>query len=291
MQNLKLIIGNKTRSTWSLRAWLFLKHHNVPFEEVRVNLGRRNTRTRILEHSPSGKVPCLVAGDIRVWESLAICEFAAEMFALPGAWPLAPSARAMARSVAHEMHAGFADLRRDLPYEALRKPSSVPISEKAQADIERVRRIWREARTLYGQGGEWLFGKFGIADAMFAPLALRFQLYEVPLDGPEREYMYHVLMHPAIQAWLDGALLEQPVREEPLERTIDIAPNSTTQAPTTAPTPNAAASNAPRELPELELPPTRPLPAALPEPEPLGGKLPSGLAPTQKTLRSTILPP
>lgn len=225
-QKLRLVLGSKSRSSWSLRPWLFLRHHEVPFEEIVLPLGQPDSRARILEHSPSGKVPCLLQGPLKVWESLAICEYAAETLALPLAWPLDPAARALARAMAAEMHAGFADLRRELPFDALRKPTPSTPGDQAMADIARVLALWREARSRHGQGGPWLFGRFGIADAMFAPVALRFHAYAVALEGPEREYVYNVLMHPAVQEWLDAAAAEQPqdpVPESPAERTAEFA--------------------------------------------------------------------
>lgn len=215
MQKPTLVIADKIRSSWSLRPWLFLKHHGVDFDEVRVALEQPDTRSRILEHSPSGRLPCLKLGSLRVWESLAICEFAAETYALPLAWPMDPAARALARSMAAEMHAGFAELRRELPFDALRAPAAQAYGERTAADIARIRGMWREARSQHGRGGAWLFGKFGIVDAMYAPVALRFHAYEVPLDGAEREYVFNVLMHPAVQAWLDQAELERPASAEP----------------------------------------------------------------------------
>jgi glutathione S-transferase len=208
MSDTTLVIGSKQFSSWSLRAWLFLRHHGVPFREVLVPLYAADTRAHILAYSPSGKVPLLEIGGLRVWESLAICEFAAERFALPGAWPADPAARAMARSIAAEMHAGFAELRKELPFEANRKPAPKVIGEAATTDVARVLAIWREARRLYGASGPWLFGVFGIADAMFAPVAIRFQFYAVPLDRPEAEYVQAVLAHPALREWLAGAALE-----------------------------------------------------------------------------------
>lgn len=222
MQNVKLVIASKTRSSWSLRPWLFLKHHGVRFDEILIPLGQSDTRKRILEHSPSGKLPCLRHGGIRVWESLAICEYAAETFALPRAWPIDPAARAMARSMATEMHAGFAELRRELPFDTQRPPMPQAVGEEAQAEIRRIRSLWRQARSRHGEGGPWLFGQFGIVDAMFAPVALRFHQYQVALEGPEREYMFNVLMHPAIQSWLDdsGGDIHEPEFEG--ERTAEL---------------------------------------------------------------------
>jgi len=222
MQNVKLVIGSKTRSSWSLRPWLFMKHHGLRFDEIVIPLGQSDTRKRILEHSPSGKVPCLRHGSIRVWESLAICEYAAETFALPRAWPLDPAARALARSMATEMHASFADLRRELPFDTQRSPVAQKVSDAAEADIRRVRALWRQARARHGDGGPWLFGQFGICDAMFAPVALRFHQYQIPLEGPEREYMFQVLMHPAVQDWLDDSSSDGMEGELAGERTSEL---------------------------------------------------------------------
>lgn len=224
MSSLRLVIGSKTFSSWSLRPWLFLKHHHVAFEEVLIPLNTDETRKQILEHSPSGKVPLLHHGTRRVWESLAICEYAAETLGLLDAWPADPDARAFARAIATEMHAGFADLRNELPFEANRDPERKVYSARAAADITRIRGLWREARSNHGSEGEWLFGRFGIVDAMFAPVALRFFVYDIPLDGAERDYMDSVVLHPSVQAWMEAATLETPVREGPHARTQEIPP-------------------------------------------------------------------
>lgn len=222
MSSLTLVIGSKTFSSWSLRPWLFLKHHHVAFDEVLIALNTDDTRKQILEQSPSGKVPVLHHDNRCVWESLAICEYVAETFGLPSAWPLHPDARAFARAAATEMHAGFTDLRSELPFEANREPERKVYSARAAADITRVRKLWREARTRHGAEGEWLCGRFGILDAMFAPVALRFFVYDVPLDGAERDYVDTVVLHPSIQAWMEAATLENPVREGPNARTQEI---------------------------------------------------------------------
>lgn len=264
MNPMTLYVGSKRLSSWSLRPWLLMQHHELPFSEIVIPLDTPETRSRVLAHSPSGRVPVLVHGDIRVWESLAICEYLAETFALPRAWPLLPAARALARSIAHEMHAGFADLRRELPFNACREPERTTISAAAEADIARVRQIWRETRREHGHDGEWLFGKFGIVDAMYAPVAVRFFIYDVPLDGAERDYMHSVILHPAVQQWLEAATLEAPDAGSPLERTqevpLELAAAEVAAAPEPASEPAAEparAGKAAKAAPRPELPKVR----------------------------------
>lgn len=204
MSEVTLVIGNKRSSSWSLRPWLFLQHHGVNFREVVVNQDQPGGQGNVAKYSPSGRLPVLLSNEFAVWESLAICEFAAEWFALPAAWPMAPGARAMARSVAHEMQSGFVHLRRELGFDASREPTPAAISASAQADVIRIRSIWRTAKARFGSRGGWLFGQFGIVDAMYAPVALRFHQYALDLDGAERDYVAQVLDHHAVQAWLDS---------------------------------------------------------------------------------------
>lgn len=211
MSKLTLVIGNKNYSSWSLRPWLFLCHHGIVFDEIRIPLYQPDSKARILERSPSGRVPCLIHGAARVWESLAICEYAAETLRLPGAWPEDDAAHAHARSIACEMHAGFAALRKEMPMDCRRAPASKSVSAEAQADIARVQAIWRECRSRFGAGGPWLFGAFGIADAMFAPVAIRFRGYAVPLAGGVREYVETVLEHPGMRDWMDAGVREKEV--------------------------------------------------------------------------------
>jgi len=283
MSALTLVIGSKTFSSWSLRPWLLLKHHQVPFQETLVTLNAPDTAARILEHSPSGKVPVLLHGERRVWESLAICEYAAETFLLPAAWPMDPAARSFARSAAAEMHAGFSDLRRELPFEANREPGHKSCSARAAADIQRIRDLWREARTRYGRGGQWLCGRFGIIDAMFAPVALRFFVYDIPLEGAEAEYVDTVVLHPAIQAWMEAATLEQPLREPTNARTQEIAgalfPSSSDGAAESPPA-NASSKRGSKVKPERPQPPAT---------APTAGES-SAATPDQPPLRSRVLP-
>jgi glutathione S-transferase len=208
MAELKLVIGSKTYSSWSLRPWLLLRYHNVAFREIPITLNQPDTAKRIAEYSPSGKVPVLLNGPEKVWDSLAICEYAAETLKLPAAWPTDVTLKYQARSLACEMHAGFADLRSELPMDCRRAPSPKPYSEAAAADIARIRQIWRTCRQAHAKTGDWLFGKFGIVDAMFAPVVLRLHGYAVPIDGPEKDYLHTVLHLPALREWLGAAMLE-----------------------------------------------------------------------------------
>jgi glutathione S-transferase len=187
MASLTLAIGNKNYSSWSLPPWLFLKHAGIPFAEIRIPLHTRETRERISQCSPSGRVPVLLDGAVSVWESLAICEYIAERFPEARGWPADPHARAIARSVATEMHAGFAALRAELPMNCRAKRSGVVPSSAARADIERVISIWHTCRETFGQGGPWLFGAFTIADTILAPVALRFHTDGVELPDVAQE--------------------------------------------------------------------------------------------------------
>jgi glutathione S-transferase len=238
MSDLTLVIGSKTYSSWSLRPWLFMRFHNVPFKEVTVTLNQPDTKKKLFEHSPSGRVPVLKHGGVRVWESLAICEYVAENFKLPNAWPAEPGPRAHARSLSFEMHAGFADLRRELPMDARRAPAAQAFSPAVATDVARIRTIWRDCRQANAKNGEWLFGKFGIVDAMYAPVALRFHTYGVSLDGPEKEYLHSALNLPALREWLGAAMLESG--QAPAAAAAAPAPAATPPPPQAA-APQAAA--------------------------------------------------
>lgn len=237
MSALTLYLGTKNLSSWSLRAWLFLKHNKIRFTEQLIELDRPDTRAQILAQSPSGRVPALHHDGLRIWESLAICEYVSERFALPHAWPADIAARTLARSFALEMHSGFAALRRELPFDATRDPEPRDISDAAAADIERICAIWREARAKHGQRGPWLFGEFGIVDAMYAPVALRFDAYAVKLGAVERDYVDLVLAHKAVQQWIEAAAMSLP----PGAGRARPAP-AVPEAPAAAPAPAAGAA-------------------------------------------------
>lgn len=195
-----LVIGNKNYSSWSLRPWLALRVAEIPFDEQLVWLDGPTTKAELLRHSRAGRVPVLHDGDVTIWESLAICEWAVERAPNAGLWPDDPRTRAVARSVAHEMHAGFAALRRELPMDIRRRTALDP-STLAWADIERVFEIWRMARHAFGDGGPFLFGRFSVADCMYAPVVTRFVTYGIELDRVCGAYRDAVLALPAMQTW------------------------------------------------------------------------------------------
>jgi glutathione S-transferase len=250
MAELKLVIGSKTYSSWSLRPWLLLRYHNVAFREVPIALNQPDTRSRIAEYSPSGKVPVLLNGPEKIWDSLAICEYAAETLKLPAAWPADASLKFQARSLACEMHSSFPDLRSELPMDCRRPPGPQGFSSAAAADIARIREIWKACRSAHARNGDWLFGKFGIVDAFFAPVVLRLHTYAVPVDGVERDYMNTVLHLPALREWLGAAMLEQvgPPPAAVSAQTTQVFPAVVTPPPR-APAPVVAAPAAPVAIP------------------------------------------
>jgi glutathione S-transferase len=208
MPDFKLILGNKNYSSWSLRPYLALSHVGVPFDEVVIPLRHADTAERIAAHSPSGRVPVLVHGDLTVWDSLAICEYLADVFPEAKLWPADRAARATARSVSAEMHSGFAALRTDLPMNIRAERPRRELFAEVQADIARIRKIWRDCRARFGAGGRFLFGTFGVADAMFAPVVTRFRTYGINLDGGEAAYADAVWHLPALQRWAEAGQKE-----------------------------------------------------------------------------------
>jgi glutathione S-transferase len=203
---MKLIIGNKNLSSWSLRPWLVLTQFGIPFEEILIPLDRPDTRSEILKYSPSGKVPVLVDGDLILWESLAVAEYLAEKFPEKPLWPREISVRARARAVSAEMVASFQTMRSLMPHN-LQQTFENFDSSKANADIARVQSLWSEC--LSQSGGPFLFGNFSIADAMYAPVANRFVTYGVPVSGPMADYVQAIRALPAHQSWIKAALTEK----------------------------------------------------------------------------------
>ncbi|MEG6508461.1 glutathione S-transferase family protein [Methyloligella sp. 2.7D] len=215
----RLVIGDKNYSSWSLRPWLAMAHFGISFTEEKVVLRQGHaTKQSILRHSPSGKVPCLIAGEILVWDSLAILEFLAERYPQEPFWPKDEAARAEARAVSAEMHSGFQALRNDMPMDIVSRLPQPEISEALEHNIRRVTAIWNAARQRYQADGAFLFGGFSIADAMYAPVVTRFKTFGVDLrrygdeDGLAASYCETVLAMPEMQAWEEGAAAEMAER-------------------------------------------------------------------------------
>lgn len=202
-----LVIGNRNYSSWSLRAWLMLKHAEVDFDELRIPLHVKGYREKLLACSPAGKVPVYRDGDLLVWDTLAIGEYLYETH--PSLWPVRREARARARSVSAEMHSGFAPLRTAMPMNIRARGRRVRTSAEVEADIVRIKDIWRELRTQYAAAGPWLFGQYSIADAMFAPVAFRFLTYGVGEPGFVDEYVQTTARDPLVQEWVRAAELER----------------------------------------------------------------------------------
>ncbi|MEZ5669894.1 MAG: glutathione S-transferase family protein [Alphaproteobacteria bacterium] len=214
MSDFQLVIGNKNYSSWSLRAWLALRQTGADFEEILVPLDEPDTHLEILRHSPSGRVPCLLHEGRAIWDSLAICEYLAELFPEAGLWPADRAARAHARSISAEMHSGFAALRSIMPMNIRRKPGAFPIGEPVRADIARICSIWRDCCNRYHADDDpddpgFLFGAFGAADAMYAPVVWRFHSYGVDLPESCAGYAQRIRALPAMKEWADAA------RDEP----------------------------------------------------------------------------
>lgn len=205
-----LVIGNRNYSSWSLRPWLALRHAGIAFDELRIALSRPDTRDNLARHSPSGRVPCLIEGDLVIWDSLAICEYAAEQCAAGKLWPAAVAARARARSVTAEMHSSFAALRSHMPMDirSQHADKGKVASEQPEvaSDIARVQQIWTGC--LAASGGPWLFGDFSIADAFFAPVVTRFVTYAVPQSAACATYSEHVLAFAPLREWSELARAE-----------------------------------------------------------------------------------
>jgi len=212
--SLTLYIGNKAYSSWSLRAWLAVQATGAACQEVRIPLYQDSSAAALARFSPTGRVPVLRDGELVVWDSLAICEYLAELHPAARLWPADPNERAHARSISAEMHSGFTALRQALPMNARATGRRVRRDAAVERDVARVCAIWRDCRAASAQRGPWLFGEFGIPDCMFAPVVLRFHTYDVPCGPVERDYMTAMLSHPPLQAWMSAAAREQEAVEE-----------------------------------------------------------------------------
>ncbi len=212
MAELTLVIGNKNYSSWSLRPWILMKHLGLEFREILLRLNVPEFKEEIEKYAPSGRVPVLLHRDLRVWDSLAICEYIAELTGR--GWPTNQEARAVARSVCAEMHSGFVNLRSEWPMNARARNRRTPITPSLEADIDRIDVIWNDCRRRFGTGGgPWLFGEYSIADAMYAPVVLRFNTYGAQVSETARWYIASALEDAALQEWLSAAKQEPWVLE------------------------------------------------------------------------------
>lgn len=204
---LTLVIGNKNYSSWSLRPWLAMAAKGIPFAEVLIPLEHANSRQQVLQYSPTGKVPALKFGNLMLWESLAIIEYVADKHPEAKLWPEDMEQRALARSLASEIHAGFQALRSQCPMN-LRRRGATRLTSEAEADVMRLTNYWRKFRTVSAADGRFLFGEFGAVDAMFAPIATRIRSYEISVDRVTNEYIDEIYALPAFKKWYDAAVAE-----------------------------------------------------------------------------------
>lgn len=215
---LKLYIGNKNYSTWSLRGWLATRLSGEPFEEIQAPLAGIAPNPANLAFSPSGLVPCLHDGDVVVWDSLAIATHLAERH--PDMWPADAAARAWARSISAEMHSGFVALRDEMTMCIRERVDVRPWSPRLVADVARVTRIWDESRRRFGAGGAFLCGRYSLADCFYAPVAFRFQTYGVEPKGASGAYLAALLAHPDVHAWEVAAIAETAIVDADEPRTL-----------------------------------------------------------------------
>jgi glutathione S-transferase len=211
---LSLVIANKNYSSWSFRPWIAMKVAGIGFEETVIPLREPGSKELILSFSPAGKVPILIDGDVRVWESLAILEYLAEQHPQATLWPSQKSARSHARALAAEMHAGFVPLRRLCPMNMWRPVKQRELTPEVMADVRRIDSLWTECRSRFGGSGPFLCGNFGVVDAMYAPIVSRFHTYDIAVGAASRAYMQAVMALPAWSEWRAEALKEAWVLPE-----------------------------------------------------------------------------
>ena len=208
---MKLVIGNKNYSSWSLRPWLLLVHFGLDFEEVLESLRAEGLKERLAQHSPTSRVPVLKDGNLTIWDSLAICEYVSEMHLAGKGWPQDVALRAEARAVCAEMHAGFLGLRSELPMNC-RATRKVNASAAAKQDIARIDEIWSSCMARHSNG--WLYGEFSIADCFYAPVVMRFKTYGVALSELAEQYQSFALKQNALKRWVEAALTETEILPE-----------------------------------------------------------------------------
>jgi glutathione S-transferase len=211
---LHLTIGNRNYSSWSFRPWLALKVAGIPFDETVIPIYEQESKAKLLVRSPAGKVPILQDGGVTVWESLAILEYVAETFPDAALWPRDGAARAHARAIASEMHAGFMPLRRQCPMNMRRPVKTLEVNAETAANVARIDAMWSDCRARYGSEGPFLFGRFSAADAMYAPVISRFYTYQIDVGAASTDYMQRMMAVPAWQEWYAAALKEEWVLQE-----------------------------------------------------------------------------
>lgn len=211
MSRYTLVIGNKNYSSWSLRPWFWMKQCGIPFEENRIALFTSTYKDELEPYFSNGKVPVLLDGEFVVWDTLAILEYLAARHPDALGWPQHPQARAVARAASAEMHSSFASLRAALPMNCRKHFPGYTIGETVQQDVDRVVALWEHCRQYYGTAGDWLFGDFSIADAMYAPVVLRFHGYDISLPDTARDYVRHVLDNRHIQDWMEAGRRETEI--------------------------------------------------------------------------------
>lgn len=208
MEPLTLVIGNKNYSSWSLRPWLLLKYFDIPFKEIFIPLYEGDYKSQLVALSPAGKAPALIHGDLVVGESLAIMEYAAELYPDKKMWPENRKDRAKARAFCHEMHAGFSQLRQNMPMNLHGSYPGKGLTPQVKTDIARIEDIWTQCRKEFSSRGPFLFGTFTIADAMYAPVVTRFDTYGVKLNTWCEEYKQAINNLPAMKEWVSAGLKE-----------------------------------------------------------------------------------
>ena len=209
MDKLTLIIGNKNYSSWSLRAWLYMAVNDMAFDEIRLPLDTPEFHQRIHEYSPSGCVPALHHGEVRVWDSLAIIEYLERSFPVKVGWPQDPQQKAMALSAVMEMHSGFSALRSHYPMNCRKPPFAAELRGDVQKDLTRLDHLWRHC--LESSAGPALFGELSIADIYYAPVVFRLNTYQLPMSKPCQDYVAWMLSLPAMKVWADAAEKEEEV--------------------------------------------------------------------------------
>lgn len=208
---MKLIIGNKNYSSWSLRPWLLISTFKLEFEEIQESLQQAGLKSRLGKYSPTSRVPVLIDESLTVWDSLAICEYVSEKYLAHRGWPKDQALRAEARSICAEMHAGFMGLRSELPMNC-RAIRTVELSASALQDIARIDQIW--SKCLEENNGPWLFGEFSIADCFYAPVVMRFKTYGISLSKTASEYQAFFLQHSELNRWVEAAQAETEIVPE-----------------------------------------------------------------------------